>query len=562
MEPSSAPEALSDPPSSPPASESPRDPQSKRDGATPRIRLARSAGLVGVATMTSRALGVVREQVLAYAFGASDVMDAFNVAFRLPNLMRDLFAEGAMSAAFVPTFTRHLAQRGKNEAWRLGARVMSALIVVTALLVVLAMVFADQLVWLYASEYAAVPGKLELTTELTRVMFPFLTLVAVAVAMMGMLNAIGYFFVPSLSPALFNVATILSVFLIVPLMPRFGWHPTMGLAIGVLLGGLAQVAVQWPLLERQGFRFRFELAPRDPGLREVLLLLGPGTLGVAAMQINLFVSTYLATSQGTGAVASLAYAFRLMYLPIGLFGVSIATAVVPALSQHAARDDIAALRRTFSHAVRLTMMLNVPASVGLMTLATPIVALLYERGAFTSSATTTVALALMAYAPGLIGYSTVKVASPTFYALRDSRTPATVSVVAVAANVVFSITLVRMMGFVGLALGTALASLVNGGVLFWLLRRRLHGIDGRRIAVAFVKILAASLVMGGAAWLVQQQFELWLPGRALVRQLVRVLGSIGVALAVLLACSKLLRIKEFDEAFGSVTRRVLARLRP
>ncbi|MPZ16864.1 MAG: murein biosynthesis integral membrane protein MurJ [Luteitalea sp.] len=556
MEPSPAPEELSTHRLSPPGPDPSRDDPTAREGATRSTRLARSAGSVGLATMASRLLGLVREQVLAYAFGASNAMDAFNVAFRLPNLVRDLFAEGAMSAAFIPTFTRHLTQRGRDEAWRLGARVMSALIVVTGLLVLVGILCADQLVWLYASPYVAEPGKLELTTQLTRVMFPFLTLVAVAVAMMGMLNAIGYFFVPSLSPALFNVATILSVFLIVPLMPRFGWHPTMGLAIGVLLGGLAQIVAQSPLLNREGFRFRFELAPRDPGMREVLLLLGPGTLGVAATQINLFVNTWLATYQGTGAVSWLAYAFRLMYLPIGLFGVSIATAATPTLSQHAARQDIAALRRTLSQAVRLMLMLNVPATVGLIALASPIVALIYERGAFEATDTAAVALALVAYSPGLIGYSTVKVASPTFYALRDSRTPATVSAVAVAANVVFSITLVRVIGFAGLALGTALASLVNGGVLFWLLRRRLGGIDGRRIAVAFIKILVASIAMGAAAWLVEQQLALWLPGRQLVLQLARVMASIAVAIAVLLACSRLLRIEEFNEALRRVIRRI------
>lgn len=556
MEPSPAPEELSTHGLSPPVPDSSRGRPNAREGATRRTRLVRSAGLVGLATMASRLLGLVREQVLAFAFGASDAMDAFNVAFRLPNLVRDLFAEGAMSAAFVPTFTRHLTQRGKGEAWRLGARVMSALIVVTGVLVALGMLFADQLAWLYASAYAAEPGKLELTTQLTRVMFPFLTLVAVAVAMMGMLNAIGYFFVPSLSPALFNVATILSVVVIVPLMPSFGWHPTMGLAIGVLLGGLAQIVAQSPLLSREGFRFRFELAPRDPGMREVLLLLGPGTLGVAATQINLFVNMWLATSQGTGAVSWLGYAFRLMYLPIGLFGVSIATAATPALSQHAARDDIASLRRTLSQAVRLMLMLNVPATVGLIALASPIVGLIYEHGAFGAADTAAVALALVAYSPGLIGYSAVKVGSPTFYALRDSRTPAAVSAVAVGANVVFSITLVHQVGFVGLALGTALASLVNGGVLFWLLRRRLNGIDGRRIVVAFLKILAASIVMGTTAWLVEHQLAFWLPGRQLVFQLVRVMASIAVAVAVLLACSRLLRIEEFDEALSSVIRRL------
>jgi putative peptidoglycan lipid II flippase len=283
--------------------------------------LARSAGLTGAATLASRILGLVRETVLAALFGAGNEMDAFIVAFRIPNLVRDLFAEGAMASAFVPTFTRYLTLHGKEAAWRLGNNVLNALLVVTGVLVVAGIVFAEPIVTMYARDYAQVPGKLALTVRLTRVMLPFLTTAAIAAAVMGMLNSLHHYFVPALAPAMFNVATIACAFLLVPLMPPLGLPRIMAIAIAALLGGVGQLAIQWPPLRREGFRYRPVFDPRDPGLHRVLTLMGPGTLGIAATQVNLFVNTLLATAQGTGAVSWLTYAFRLMYLPIGLFGV-------------------------------------------------------------------------------------------------------------------------------------------------------------------------------------------------------------------------------------------------
>ena len=273
--------------------------------------------------MTSRILGVVREQVLAALFGAGNAMDAYNIAFRIPNLVRDLFAEGAMSSAFVPTFTRHLTTEGKESAWRLGNLVVNGLIVITVCLVIAGMVFAEPLISLFAGAYRSVPGKFELTVFLTRLMLPFLAFVAISAAFMGMLNSLHRFFIPALSPAMFNVATIVCAIVLVPLMPALGLPAIAAIGIGALLGGVAQLAVQWPALRREGFRYRPILDWRDESFRRVLVLMGPGTIGLAATQVNVFVNTVLATGEGTGAVSWLNYAFRLMYLPIGLFGVSI-----------------------------------------------------------------------------------------------------------------------------------------------------------------------------------------------------------------------------------------------
>ncbi len=373
---------------------------------------------------------------------------------------------------------------------------------------------------------------------------------------MGMLNALKRFFVPALSPAMFNVGTVAMVLLLVPLFRRLGVQPIMAVAVGTLVGGVGQVALQWPLLHREGFRYRPVLDFGDAGLREVGRLMLPALVGLAAVQVNLLVNSVLASGEGEGAVSWLQYAFRIMYMPIGLFGVSVATAVLPSVSRHAATGDHASMRGTISNGLRTMLMLNVPATAGLVALASPIVALLFERGRFSPADTAATALALVCYAPGLVGYSAVKIAAPAFYALRESRIPVTVSVVTMALNVVLNVTLVRLFGFSGLAAGTAAASLFNAGALLWLLGRRLGGLDERRVLVAFLKIAAAAVVMALAAhglhsW-TGRVFE---AGGALVR-LTRLAVAIAGALAVLAACARLLRIQEFEEALGMVLRRL------
>ena len=494
--------------------------------------------------------------MLAALFGAGNQMDAFIVAFRLPNLVRDLFGEGSISAAFVPTFTRVLTVEGRNAAWRLGNNVLNALLLVSGSLVAIGLVFAQPIVMAYAADFASVPGKLELTVRLTRVMLPFLVTVAVAAALMGMLNSLHHYFVPAIAPAIFNVATIAAAFTLVPLMPALGWPPIMAIAIAAMAGGVGQAAVQWPALRREGFRYRAVFDWRDPESRQVLLLMGPGTLGIAATQVNVFINTLLATSEGTGAVSWLTYAFRLIYLPIGLFGVSIATAVLPAVSRHAAIDDFVRVRDTLSRGVSLMLMLSVPATLGLIVLATPIVQLLFQHGRFLPADTTSTAAALRFYAVGLIGYSTARIASPAFYALRQSRVPAIVSICTIAANIVLSLALARTLGFRGLALGTSLAALANGALLMLLLRQRLDGIGGGRLAVAFAKILAASLVMTAVVWAVQQGAEVVVASNSLAAQSIRLAVEIGSGLGALAASARLLAIAEFHEAVTLVRARL------
>ncbi|MGE0705116.1 MAG: murein biosynthesis integral membrane protein MurJ [Vicinamibacterales bacterium] len=517
--------------------------------------LARSAGLTGAATLASRLLGLARDQVLAAVFGAGNQMDAFVVAFRVPNLVRDLFAEGALSAAFVPAFTRRLATHGRVDAWRLGNSILNTLALTTGVLVVAGIVFAEPIVTLLAGDFAEVPGKLELTISLTRIVLPFLMLAALAAAVMGMLNSLHYYFVPALAPATFNVATIVAAVIGVPLVAQFGEPAIMAIALAALAGGALQIALQWPSLRGEGFRYAPVIDTSHPELRRVLLLMGPGALGLAATQLNLFINTLLATSLGTGAVSWLSYAFRLMYLPIGLFGVSIATAVLPLAASHAVQDDRPAIRATLSRGLGLMLMLNVPASVGLIVLATPIVRVLFERGAFGSIDTAGTAVAVQMYAVGLVGYATARIASPVFYALGKSRVPVAISIAAVLINTVASVALVRLIGFRGLPLGTAIGALAHGGLALWLLRSQLGGIDGSSLLWRFLRIAIAAAIMGGVAIAIDSSLPTLFPGDALLVQILRLTVSIAGALAALAGAATLLRVPELGEAIAMLQAR-------
>jgi putative peptidoglycan lipid II flippase len=373
---------------------------------------------------------------------------------------------------------------------------------------------------------------------------------------MGMLNSLGHFFVPALSPAMFNLASIIVAIVFIPFAGTLGVAPITIVAVGTLIGGIAQVAIQWPLLRREGFRYRPVLDVGDEGLRQVLFLMGPGTIGMAATQINVFVNTMLATREGTGAVSWLDFAFRIMYLPIGLFGVSIATAATPAISRLAAESDFGRIRSTLAHAISLMLLLNLPATLGLIVLARPIVAVIFQRGLFTAADTEATASALQFYAIGLVGYSIVRIVSPTFYALRRSRLPVFASVGSVLVNIGLNVWLVGVLGFRGLALGTSVTALLNATAQLFMLRREIHGIEGPRLLSSFLRVATASVLMAVATWAVAEALTSWLPGNGFAPQVTRLLLSIGTGLLTLAAAAHVLRIPEFDEARGMMWSRM------
>jgi putative peptidoglycan lipid II flippase len=463
------------------------------------VRVARNAGTVGAATLLSRVFGLLREQVMATLFGAGFATDAFNVAFRIPNLLRDLFAEGAMSSAFVPTFTHALKTQGETEAWTLGRQLFWALGLVLLGVCVVGWVLAPQLVGLFAPGFASVPGKLALTVVLTRVMLPFLPAVALAAAAMGMLNARGRFGIPALAPAVMNVVMVVGGIALIPACRWAGRPAILAMAVGVVIGGLAQFAFQLPALYSEGFRFRIEPPRIHPGVLRVAGLMGPAAIGLAATQINLLVSTWIASLLAQGSVSWLWYAFRLMQLPIGIFGVALATVSLPGLSRAAVDHDMPALKTTLSATVRLVFALTFPASLWLAVMARPLIALLYEHGRFGWHDTTQTSGALLMYCIGLPAFSAVTVFTRAFYALGETKTPVRASFVAVAVNLILNLLFIgplRTLGLEhrGLALATSITSLANLVQLAWLLRRRIGLLEGRRMFDTAMRALAASLI--------------------------------------------------------------------
>lgn len=473
--------------------------------------VARGAGVVGAATMLSRILGLARDQIMATLFGAGMATDAFNVAFRIPNLLRDLFAEGAMSAAFVPTFTAWRLKHGDAAAWTLGRQVMAWLAMVLSALVLAGWFAAPAIVQLLAGGFADVPGKLGLTVQLTRIMLPFLPVVALAAVAMGMLNARGVFGTPALAPALLNVGMIVFGVALIPVCEMAGQPAIVAMAWGVLLGGGLQLVVQLPSLNRLGFPLAPQLPVSHPGVTRVASLMLPATIGLAATQVNLAVSTVIAASLQEGSVSWLYYAFRLMQLPIGVFGVALATVAMPALSRAAVAGDMPALRTTLSATVRLVSVLTIPAALFLAVMAAPLHALLFEHGRFTALDTAQCADALVMYCIGLPAFAAVGVFTRAFYALGDTRTPVQASIVSVVLNLALNLAFVGPLAGLGLehrglALATSLTSIVNLAQLAILLRRRAGGIGSGAILATVVRVAVASaavcgLLALGLAWL-------------------------------------------------------------
>ncbi|HYV06690.1 MAG TPA: murein biosynthesis integral membrane protein MurJ [Blastocatellia bacterium] len=537
----------------------------------PLSSVARSAGIVSLAVMTSRVLGLVREMVFAYFFGASRSFanDAYVIAFRIPNLLRDLFAEGALSSAFVPVFSEYLVKKSEEEAFRLSNLVATGLIVILGTFVVLGVLFAAPLVAFIAPGFQSDPAKFELTVRLTRIMMPFILLVALAAQAMGVLNARDRFGIPALSSSFFNIGSIAGGLAVAALLtdPTFS-HPIraiverptdgiIGMAYGVLIGGLLQYAVQWPSLRRAGFRYRPMLSFSDPGVRRIFALMGPAVIGGAAVQVNVLINSNFASNiPGTGPVSWLSYAFRLMQFPIGVFGVAIATATLPAISRSAARKDEAEFKHTLASSMRLAFLLTIPSAVGLIVLGRPIIALIYERGLFGTGDTAHTAAALGCFAVGLTGYAAIKILAPAFYALGDSRTPMIISLLSMATNFAMNWALVGVMQERGLALSTSTVALVNFGLLYLIMRRRIDGIEDRRTGLAVAKILAASAVMGAVCWTVSTMLSRTL-GDTFAARLTNVLVSVAISAVLFYWLASLLRVEELKSATNALAGRFL-----
>ncbi len=536
--------------------------------------VVRSAGIVSIAVFMSRITGLLREIVMARLFGAGLIQDAFNLGFRIPNLTRDLFAEGALSSAFVPTFTEYLSTRTNKDAERLANLVATALLLVVGSVCALGMIFAPALVTALAPGYAAVPGKFELAVTMTRIMFPFLLLVALAAQAMGMLNASNKFGVPALASTFFNIGSVgFGVAIGVWLAPRLNGphvHITRidGMAIGVVLGGALQLCWQLPSLHRLGYRFHAAFDWRHSGLQRILRMMAPAILGNAAVLINVAVSTNLASAiydpvRGyDGPVSWLGYAFRFMQLPLGLFGVAIGSATLPSISRSAAAGNMDEFRRTFSKSLGMVFLLTLPSSVGLIVLGKSIIGAIYQGGKFQVYDTQQTATALSCYAIGLLGYAALKVLNPAFYALGDARTPMIVSIFSILINYGVAVTLIRVAGFghAGLAVATSVVALFGFVVLFAILRTRLGGVYGRELAAGLGKVAVASAAMGGAVLLASHQMEHWFGVTQAARRADLVV-SLPLGVAVFYGACRAMGVTDLDLALRAVIAPVQRRLR-
>ena len=553
----------------------PKEPVSKQ------ISVARSAGIVSIAVMFSRVLGLVREMVFARYFGAGFLYDAYVVAFRIPNVLRDLFAEGALSAAFVKVFTDYQINKGEKEAWHLASLVFNALAVVMSVICIIGIIFSRQFIDLVADGFS--PEKAALATTMTQIMFPFILLVALAAVAMGVLNTKGVFGIPASASTVFNIVSIIFGLALAFWLSGGGWLTTgdknavpgeaaqwaiIGMAIGTLIGGASQLLMQIPSLYKVGFRFQPILSFTDEGVRRVMALMTPAILGTSAVQINVLINTYF-VSQIDGAQGWLSYAFRLMQFPIGLFGVAIGTASVPVLSRMASEGRTKDFRDTLSSSINMVFLMTLPSACGLIVLGEPIIRLIYEHGKFDATATSMTALALGGYSIGLTGYAAIKVLSPAFYALDDAKTPMIIAIASIAVNAIGSYFFREWLshygvtpetphgyGHVGVALATSVVALVNFFALTLFMRSRIKRLNGREVFSSFIRIAIASAVMSAVSYASYYFLHEWLGAKSLMHDLVEALVPIAIGGVTFLVIAKLLGVSELEKLYTAFSRKL------
>ena len=520
--------------------------------------IARAAGVLGAATMLSRVMGMVRDMTVSRLFGAGLYTDAFFAAFQIPNMLRRFFAEGALTSAFVPTFSDWYLNRGEEEARALANVCFTLLTVAMAAITLAGMLFSPQIVALMFPGFAANPEKFAVTVLLNRLMFPYIFFVSLVALCMGILNTVRHFFTPAISTVFLNISMISCALL---LHDRFR-VPIVSLAVGVLVGGVLQLALQIPVLYRKGFPIRPNFRLDHPAVRRIALLMGPSVFGVGVYYLNITVGSILASLLPEGSVSYLYYAQRLFEFPQGIFTVSVAQAVLPSMSRQAALGDLPALKESLSYGVRLTLFITLPAMAGLMLCATPIFSLLFMGGAFDYAKAVNCGSALCYYSLGLAFVALVRVLVPAFYALKDTRTPVIAALAAFALNLVASLVLMGPLRHAGLALASSLSALGNMVLLLWFLRRKIGPFGGRGIALSGGKAALASLPMAAAVYWIMGRIDWSAGGERLLKGWV-LGGGVLCGIAVYLAGARLLGCEEAVDVialarkkFGTVRRRV------
>jgi len=526
---------------------------------------AKATWKVSAAVMASRVLGLLRDMLFASLFGGSRWMDCFNLAFRVPNLLRDLFAEGALSQAFVTTFSKKLKSEGDQSAWALANKMMTLTAVfmsAVSLLGILAAPWIVDVLTAFSKSGAAAraynPHELELMVTMVRIMYPFILLLSLAALVMGMLNAKNVFGMPALASCFFNLGSMIGGAVLGYWMdPAWGPRSLLGFSFGVVIGGLAQLLCQFPALRLVGYRFTADFRWRDPGVRSILRLMLPAVIAASVVQVNVVVNSMFAYGVGEGAVSWLSYAFRLMQLPIGVFGVAVATVTLPALSRAAVGGISADFRPTLAKGLRLVAFLVLPSTLGLVLLAGPIVSVLFERGHFGAVDRMQTAAALRAYGYGLLFYAWLKVLQPAFYAIDKRWLPMLASFLSLALNLGFNYLFVFVLrrGHESLALTTSITAAVNFLVLYLAMRKFAGDIGTREMTTMLAKLLVAGAAMAAVCVAAD---VLFFKDPAKLPLLLRTAGltaTVGVAAFVYFTAARVLRVAEAKEALAMVLRR-------
>ena len=486
--------------------------------------MLKSSGSMAAATLTSRLFGLVREMVYARFMGVGWVTDAFMFAFTIPNLFRRLLGEGALTAAFIPVFKEKEKTHGEIEMWRAANAVISGLVIAAS--VIVALVLAGISIALAVHQFET---KTELMLHLLRWMFPYMLLVCLAAVFMGMLNARGHFFIPAMGATMLNIVMIASVLWLAPRMGHKLPEQIFGLAIGVLAAGAAQAAFQLPSLWHEGLRYHWVSPWQNETVRTVVTRMIPGTIGVAAFQINVLLVQALAFWVGTGILSSFTYAVRLMEFPQGMFGISLATYMLPTLSGLAAEKNYAEFRSTLRQGVSALIFLNLIAAILLVVLAEPIVRLLFQHGKFNALDTNGAAFALMCLAPGLVAFSSVNILARAFYALGDVKTPMKISIACLAVNFVLAAALIVPLKQGGLGLANTITSICNVCLLLYWLRRKLTRLEMEPLRATFLPLVIAGTLAGLIAWLGWRFWESALGHKTLALKIGEVFAPAGIA---------------------------------
>jgi putative peptidoglycan lipid II flippase len=510
-----------------------------------RREITRAAGLIGLATLSSRVLGFIRDMVLARLFGAGLVSDAFFVAYRIPNMLRELFAEGSMSAAFIPVFTETLTQKSREEARKLASATFTTLLFIVSLITLLAMLLAPWIVQAIAPGFSETLGKFNLTVMLSRFMFPYLIFISLAALAMGMLNSLRAFSAPAFSPVLFNVFIIAAALWLSPQLTE----PIFGVAIGVTIGGLAQFLIQLPSLKRQGMLPSFQWNPSHPGVQRIGWLLLPAMVGLSVTQVNILVNTLLASFLPEGSQTYLFYGMRLVLFPLGIFGVALGTAILPSLSKQAAEGQMEELKKTLAFGLRMIFFIIIPSMVGLIVLRIPIIHLFFEHGAFTSPATAGTAAALAFYAVGLPAFAGVRIVVAAFYSLKDTKTPVKIAVLAMVVNIVLNLALMGPLAHGGLALATSLSAILNFSLLVAILHRRLAGIEWGAVLQSVTRVVLATVPVGLIGWLVSRM-DIWSFPEAWLMKSIELMVGIGACVAVYFLMHRWFKSEELTHVLG------------